>query len=92
VLMSRGCAGYPKFRNNRIGCIAPCSGMLASIRSPLAGSTTTFELRDNAPVAFTAVPQSSIASRASVWVCNTGTIGGEGRITSLCDKVSRLFH
>lgn len=92
ILMSRGCAGYPKFRNNRIGCIAPCSGMLASIRLPLVGSTTTFELRDNIPVPFTSAPQSLVASGASVLFCNTGTIGGEGKMTAVCDKLSLLFH
>jgi hypothetical protein len=92
VLMSRGCAGYPKFTTNKIGCIAPCSGMLANIRAPLAGSITTFELTNNTPLILTTNLQSLVAPGASVHVCNTGTVGGGGIIATTCAKLSVLFR
>lgn len=84
VLMSRGCAGYPQFRDNNIKCTAPCKGLLAAIRTPAPGSSSTFELRDNDPVQFASDPQTFVEAGASAYVCNTGSARGRGKVTQAC--------
>ena len=82
-LFTRGCSGNPVFQNNRINKIGLGTGTLAAIRAPIAGSSTTFTLKNNIPITLTSSPNTSVDAGASLSQCNTGTTGGAGTITTL---------
>src|SRR5215472_12443128 len=82
-LFTRGCTGNPVFQNNRINKIGVGTGTLATIRAPIAGSSTTFTMKNNVPVTLTSSPNTSVESGASLSQCNTGTTGGAETITTL---------
>lgn len=82
LLMERNCTGFPKFENNTIHGTS-WNGIAGWART-LGSGPSTLEMLNNPGVTSTSrSPQSTTETNATLEICNSGTAGGSGTVTTV---------